>query len=140
VNPAPKTRVLFVCLGNSCRSQMAEGFARAYGPDVLEPFSAGLAPAHIVAPDTIRAMDEKNIDIRAQFPKSPNELGNILFDIVVNMSGFPLPPGLAGGARNWDVPDPIGEDEETHARVRDQIEMLVMNLILELRRSSSRTR
>ena len=62
--------MLFVCIGNACRSQMAEGFARAYGGDVMEAASAGLSPAVAVPPDTIRAMDEKNIDIRGQFPKS----------------------------------------------------------------------
>src|SRR5579871_1009678 len=49
---AAKKRVLFLCIGNSCRSQMAEGFARAYGSDVMTPLSAGLSPAPIVAPLT----------------------------------------------------------------------------------------
>ena len=56
-------RVLFVCIGNSCRSQMAEGFARAYGSDVMIPASAGFTPASRVAPDTIRAMAEPRISI-----------------------------------------------------------------------------
>jgi len=56
-----RKRVLFVCLGNSCRSQMAEAFARAYGSDVLIAASAGLTPASGVAADTSRAMAEKGL-------------------------------------------------------------------------------
>jgi len=135
VTPTPKTRVLFLCLGNACRSQMAEGFARIYGADVLIPASAGLSPAYMVAPDTIRAMEEKNIDIRDQFPKSLKQLGRAQFDLFVNMSGFKLPPEIETPIREWDVPDPIGEDFETHRLIRDEIETRVMGLILELRRT-----
>jgi arsenate reductase (thioredoxin) len=113
---------------------MAEAFARRYGADVLIPASAGLSPAFMVAPDTIRAMDEKNIDIRDQFPKSLNQLGRAQFDLFVNMSGFDLPPEIDTPVRVWDVPDPIAEDFETHCQIRDEIETRVMGLILELRR------
>jgi arsenate reductase (thioredoxin) len=135
VSPPPKTRVLFVCIGNSCRSQMAEGFARRYGEDVMVAASAGLAPAHGVAPDTIRTMDEKNIDIRGHSPKNLRQFARAEFDLVVNMSGFELPPELTTPARDWDVRDPMGEDYETYCEVRDHIEGLVMGLILELRRT-----
>ncbi|HXM45574.1 MAG TPA: hypothetical protein VN924_30335 [Bryobacteraceae bacterium] len=135
MTPSPKTRVLFVCIGNSCRSQMAEGFARTYGTDVMIPASAGLAPAFMVAPDTVRAMDEKNIDVRDQFPKSLKQLGRAQFDLFVNISGFALPPGIDIPVRDWDVPDPIAEDYETHCKIRDDIEARVMGLILELRRA-----
>jgi arsenate reductase len=137
VTPPGKTRVLFVCIGNSCRSQMAEGFARTYGADVMVPASAGLAPAISVASDTVRTMDEKNIDVRDHFPKSLKHLGRAQFDMVVNMSGFDLPAGIEAPSRTWDVLDPIGHDEETYRLVRDQIEGLVMQLILELRRPPS---
>ena len=117
---------------------MAEGFARTYGADVLIPASAGLAPASMVAEDTVRAMDEKNIDIREQFPKSLKQLGRgalgAQFDLFVNMSGFDLPPEIDTSVRNWDVPDPVAEDYETHCQIRDDIETRVMELILELRR------
>ena len=133
--PSYPTRVLFICIGNSCRSQMAEGFARKYGADVLIAASAGLAPAIMVAPDTIRAMDEKNIDIREQFPKSLKQLGRAQFELFVNMSGFDLPPEIDTPVREWDVPDPVAEDYETHCQIRDEIETRVMGLILELRRA-----
>src|SRR5579862_5164669 len=71
--PAPadhRKRVLFVCIGNSCRSQMAEAFARAYGSDVVSAHSAGLSPAMIVAPLTRVVLEEKNIRSDGQFPKT----------------------------------------------------------------------
>jgi len=130
------TRVLFLCIGNSCRSQMAEGFARKYGADVIVAASAGLAPAFMVAPDTVHAMDEKNIDLRDHFPKSLKQLGRAQFDLIINMSGYELPPEVLTPVRRWDVADPIAEDYETHCKIRDEIESLVMGLILELRRAA----
>ena len=133
------TRVLFVCVGNACRSQMAEAFARSYGSDVMEAASAGLSPAMAVPADTIRAMDEKNIDIRAQFPKSLIHLTSQRFDLIVNMSGRPLPE-VGTPVRVWKVPDPIFVDYPTHCEIRDQVESLVMGLILEFRRARKRAR
>jgi protein-tyrosine-phosphatase len=127
-------RVLFVCIGNACRSQMAESFARAYGSDVLVTSSAGLFPAKAVPPDTVRAMEEKDLDLRKQVPKGLEDLDGAKFDLIVNMSGFPLPPVGGAAVREWVVPDPIVMDYEGHCAVRDRIERLVMNLILELRR------
>jgi len=130
----PKTkRVLFVCIGNSCRSQMAEAFARAYGNDVIIPASAGLSPAVGIASDTMRAMAEKGLDLRDQFPKAIRHLGRAQFDLVINMSGFDLPDEVGTEVRTWDVPDPICLHYDEHCEVRDGIERLVMNLILELR-------
>jgi len=133
-----KARILFICIGNSCRSQMAEGFARTYGGDILIAASAGLAPAYMVAQDTVRAMDEKNIDLRDQFPKSLKQLGRAHFDLFVNMSGYELPGETDTPVRKWDVADPIAEDYETHCKIRDEIETRVMGLILELRRAERR--
>jgi arsenate reductase len=131
----PKKRVLFVCLGNACRSQMAEGFARTYGSDAMVPASAGLAPAKGIAPDTVRAMLEKNIDLRDHFPKSMRHLGKAAeFDVIVNMSGFYLPGTFKARIVDWEVPDPVSMEYEDHCKVRDLIERSVMNLILELRR------
>jgi protein-tyrosine-phosphatase len=132
-----RTRVLFVCIGNSCRSQMAEAFARALGGDVMIPASAGLAPAFGVAPDTIRAMEEKDILLRDHFPKSLRNLARIKFDLVVNMSQRPLPQVLPDDTPvrvvEWEVPDPIGMTYQEHCQVRDEIARKVMELIEELR-------
>src|SRR5437762_5142611 len=130
-----KKRVLFVCLGNSCRSQMAEGFARTYGSDVMVPASAGLPPASRIAPDTIRAMLEKNIDVRDHFPKSIRHLSKAAeFDLIVNMSGYFLPGAINARIVDWVVPDPVSMDYASHCKVREQIELSVMDLILALRR------
>lgn len=138
--PPEKPRVLFICIGNSCRSQMAEAFARLYGSDVLIAASAGLAPAFGVAPDTMRAMAEKNVDLRDHFPKSIRQLGRSQFDIVVNISGAPLPPDIAAKMIEWDVADPIAMDYDEHCEVRDVIERLVMNFVMELRKKQQTPR
>jgi arsenate reductase len=133
--PLPaKPRVLFVCVGNSCRSQMAEAFARLYGSDVMVPASAGLAPAYIIAPDTMDAMAEKHIDLRDHFPKSIRHLGRSQFDVVINMSGRRMPEQITAPVIDWDVADPVSLTYKEHCEVRDYIERLVMNFVLELRR------
>lgn len=117
---------------------MAEGFARKYGSDVIEAASAGLAPAPIIQPLTIKVMADKGIQIDEQFPKDLSSLPLSTFDVMINMSGVRLPGRLQMEVRDWQVPDPIGLPEEVYVRVRDQIEMLVMQLILELRREARR--
>lgn len=128
-----RTRVLFVCIGNSCRSQMAEGFARAYGSDVLEPCSAGLYPATLLSPLTQKVMLEKNIDVSGHFPKTLAEIGPGRVDLVVNMSGqkLPAPPGAT--VEDWKVPDPIGMSEDVFRTVANDIEQRVVRLVLSLR-------
>jgi arsenate reductase (thioredoxin) len=135
VIPKPKTRVLFVCIGNACRSQMAEAFATAYGSDVLVAASAGVAPATGVHPVTARAMEEKNIDLKDHFPKALRHLGRAQFDLIINMSGSFLPNPPAGHIVDWDVDDPVFMEWDEHCGIRDEIEKRVMALILELRRA-----
>jgi len=125
-------RVLFVCIGNSCRSQMAEAFAKTYGKDVLEASSAGLFPATFVAPITIKMMRERGIDLKGQFPKSLHEV-DVPFDIVVNMSGYPIPHSLGRKIVEWRVQDPLGHKEHVFQQVAAQIENYVMQLLMELR-------
>ncbi len=138
--PAPaKKRVLFVCIGNSCRSQMAEAFARAYGRDVMDAHSAGVAPAPIIAPMTKQVLGEKNVTVGDQFPKGLDMMARVPFDIVVNMSGarISLP-----NARmiEWPVVDPIGQKDEVYRAVAERIEGLVMRLVIELRGDIRNTR
>ncbi len=127
-------RVLFVCIGNSCRSQMAEAFARRYGSDVIEPESAGTAPCEMVAPVTRELMLEKNIDLDGCKPKGLAQTG-CKFDLIVNMSGRPL-PDTSAPVREWKIEDPIWVSRERHCEIRDEIEMRVQKLILELRREA----
>jgi arsenate reductase len=131
-----RKRVLFVCIGNSCRSQMAEGFARAYGGDILTAASAGLSPASIVQPLTKQTLAKRNVRIDDQFPKGMEILNREQFDVIVNMSGHPLPLVSGARMRDWPVRDPIGESEAVYQAVAEQIEGLVMRLILELRSST----
>jgi arsenate reductase (thioredoxin) len=128
-----KRRVLFVCIGNACRSQMAEGFARSYGSDVLEAFSAGLAPAYSIPAITQDVMREKGIDLAAQYPKPFRPQLIDQCEIAINLSGEPI--AISPKVREWKVADPIGEKDDFHRQTRDQIEKLVMDLILELRRA-----
>jgi protein-tyrosine-phosphatase len=115
---------------------MAEGFARAYGSDVMVAASAGLAPALMVAFDTQRAMKEKNISLDDHFPKSLHQLSMVRFDLIVNLSGSELPPkDVTCPVRVWKVRDPIGTKYGVHCEIRDEIEKLVMDLILEMRRN-----
>jgi protein-tyrosine-phosphatase len=113
---------------------MAEAFARVYGQDALVAASAGLTPAMAVMPDTVRAMAQKAIDLGDQFPKSIHQMRRSQFDLVVNMTGLTLPHDIGAPVEEWSVPDPVAMDYEEHCEVRDQIERLVMNLILKLRR------
>ena len=126
-------RVLFVCLGNACRSQMAEGFARAQGDDVLIPWSAGLTPAHAVPALTFQTMAEKKVDITGQTPKPVGDFSPSDFDLVINISGYPIP----GYRRtiDWAVRDPFGGSVQDYRTTRDEIERRVRELIFELRRA-----
>ena len=132
----PPQRVLFVCLGNACRSQMAEGFARVYGSDIMIAASAGVSPAAIVQPQTKQVMALRNVRIDDQFPKGLEILRREKFDVIVNMSGEKLPLAPGARIRDWPVEDPIGQTEAVYKAVADQIESLVMRLILELRSST----
>lgn len=96
--------------------------------------SAGLAPANIVQTLTKKVMADKNILIDDQYPKDLSSVNAHGFDIIINMSGTKLPGRGSLPVRDWRVDDPIGCPEEVYVRVRDEIEMAVMQLILELRR------
>ncbi len=127
-----KPKVAFVCIGNACRSQMAEGFAKTYGADVMEPYSAGMFPAIAVPEETRRIMLEKSIDVSEHFPKPFRLYPPNFFDLVVNMSGLPVE--RHSQVLEWTVDDPYGMNDRKYRAVRDEIEQLVMALIMDLRR------
>ncbi len=131
-------RIGFVCIGNACRSQMAEGFARHYGSEIFEAQSAGLAPAMRVPEETVRVMAEKGINIAEAFPKDLRIYPRNHFDLVVNMSGYRLEGFPA--VREWTVRDPYGANDKTYRAVRDQIEKLVLELVKELREPGTDSR
>ena len=132
------TKILFVCIGNACRSQMAEAFARKYGSDVLQAKSAGLAPAVMIPEVTHCVMGELGIELKDQFPKGVQGIAAENVDLAINLSGYSLRTLPFGAVRDWAVRDPIGEKESVHREVRDEIERLVMSLILELRQGQQK--
>ena len=125
--------VLFVCIGNACRSQMAEGFARHYGKDDIDVSSAGLMPMSTVPLLTRRVMLEKNIPIDTQYPKGVELFRQRPFDAIINMSGSALPGGMVGPVDEWVVTDPYGRGEGEYRQVRDHLEGRVMRLLIQMR-------
>lgn len=128
-------KVLFICLGNACRSQMAEAFARAYGADALEPYSAGIAPAARVSRITRQVMSERSIDLDGHSPKSINQYDLNSFDLIINLSYYALPRTRTRVVQ-CPVRDPMGRGEEFHREVRDRIEWVVKNLVMQYRAAS----
>lgn len=131
-----RARVLFVCYGNACRSQMAEGFARAWHADVMLAESAGISPLGFVPDETAACMLERDVSLKGHRSKALQELDLRDFDIVVNMSGFPFPPSIGRSVRliEWDVLDPYMGNEKKYRKTRDDIERRVRALADELRR------
>jgi len=138
-----KKRVLFLCTGNSARSQMAEGLLRHHADDQFEVFSAGLE-AKGINPYTIRAMDEIGIDIRGQRSKDTSEyMGRMFFHYVITVCGnadksCPQALWAQGGLKlHWPFEDPAvatGTDEEILAafrEIRDQIDARIKTWIKE---------
>jgi arsenate reductase len=131
-----RQRVLFVCVGNSCRSQMAEGLARAYGSDVLEAESAGLSACGVIFPPTRQVMEEKGISLEAAESKGIDPEGLARFDLIVNLSGCEFPYATSTPVRAWMVADPVMQSLERHREIRDEIERRVQALIGELRQKA----
>jgi arsenate reductase len=140
MKPDDKLKILFLCTGNSCRSQMAEGWARALKSDRIEPYSAGIEK-HGLNPDAVAVMREAGIDITSQQSKTVADLGPIPLDIVITVCGhadehcptfpgapkvihvgFDDPPKLARTAATRD------EALSHYRRVRDEIKDFVAKL------------
>jgi len=135
-----KLRVLFLCTGNSCRSQMAEGWARQLGADVLEPYSAGIE-THGLNPRAVAVMAEAGVDISRHRSKHVDDLRNVVFDYVVTVcdhahESCPIFPGSVKTVhRGFDDPPSLARtassEEEALAhyrRVRDEIRAFVESL------------
>jgi protein-tyrosine-phosphatase len=122
--------LLFVCVENSCRSQMAEGFARALGRGRLTAHSAGSRPSGRVDPRAARFMAEKGIDLGSQRSKGLDDLPAVHWDYVVTMGCGDACPHLPARHRlDWDLPDPKAMDDSGFRAVRDRIERLVGDLV-----------
>jgi len=134
--PSPPKRVLFVCVENSNRSQMAEGFARALGGADIQAFSAGSRPSGQINPRALQMMAERGIALDSQRSKSLDEIGDDPFDAVVTMGCGDACPWVAAIRRiDWALQDPKTLDDDGFRSVRDDIERRVKALLDELRRS-----
>ena len=129
----PRKRVLFVCLGNICRSPMGEALARKYGSDVIVADSAGLTPAVVTTHLTRLVLRERNVDLGDHLPKGLDEVDLTRCDLIVNMSGVKLPPTIRIPVEEWPVKDPYGALEPAYRMACDDIESRVMRLILRAR-------
>jgi arsenate reductase (thioredoxin) len=134
---AGKIKILFLCTGNSCRSQMAEGWARRLRGEIIEPWSAGIE-THGLNPRAVQVMAEAGVDISGHHSKHVDELRGIPFDYVITLCdhanescpffsgnvnrfhvGFDDPPGLAASARTEE------EALAHYRRVRDEIRKFI---------------
>ena len=133
-------RVLFVCIGNACRSPMAEGFANYYGKDFLLASSAGSRPAGSIMSRTVEAMQEKGIDISHQTSKGLSEIDMGWMDWVIvleiSLAGVIRLPSPRTRQLNWFLPDPVGQSMEVYRAVRDETEMKVLEFIETVRRET----
>ncbi len=136
--PTRKTRVLFVCIGNMCRSPMAEGFARKLGGDILEIYSAGVKPTGFISEDAVEIMRELKIDISRQQSNGLDAVAVEDMDVVISMAPVParrlVPRGFSGVAIDWKVEDPVGKSLTVFRRVRDELHVRVTDLVDKVRR------
>jgi arsenate reductase len=133
-----KYKVAFVCVGNSCRSQMAEGFAKESASDIFEVYSAGTDPSDQVKPNAVKVMKEVGIDISDQYPKLLEEIPNEL-DILITMGcGVKCPYIPCKMREDWGLDDPDGQPIEFFRETRDIIENKVKELIKKAREGNIR--
>ncbi|MGH9775004.1 MAG: low molecular weight phosphatase family protein [Candidatus Acidiferrales bacterium] len=126
--------MLFVCLGNSCRSPMAEALARHLAADVMEPSSAGISPLGHVAEETRKVLAERGVSAAGLVSKGLVKQILNSTDLIVNMSGIPSESIFQSRrAIDWDVQDPYGEDLELYRQICDDIEKRVAALAKDLR-------
>jgi arsenate reductase len=148
--PVKKLKILFLCTGNSCRSQMAEGWARALKGDVIEACSAGIE-THGLNPHAVQVMAEAGVDISGHRSKLVDDLKGVPFDAVVTVCGHAHEtcPVFEGGARvmhvGFDDPPRLARQAATaeealghYRRVRDEIRAFVRTLPESLTRGRTR--
>ncbi|AST58143.1 ArsC family transcriptional regulator [Thermoanaerobacterium thermosaccharolyticum] len=124
-----KVKVAFICVANSCRSQMAEGFAKHYGSDVLEVYSAGTKLAERVNPNAVEVMKEVGIDISSHKPKLLDEIPSKV-DILITMGCNVECPYIPCKLKeDWGLDDPDGKPLDEFRKTRDIIESKVKELI-----------
>ena len=128
-----KIKVLFVCVENACRSQMAQGFAEAFGKGKLEVYSAGSRPSSHINPLAIEVIKEKDIDLSNRRPKRLNDLPTVEMDYLITMGCEETCPAVpAKKMIEWEIPDPKGKSIDVFREIRNIIEEKVKVLLLEI--------
>lgn len=124
-------RVLFVCVENSCRSQIAEAFVNMLGVEGVEAYSAGSEPATGVNPLAIQVMQEVGYDMTSQACKPLEDIPEIEFDYAIALGAFAEDPMVKARMHiEWDIPDPRGMNIDEFRRVRDMIRERVQRLLV----------
>ncbi|MDH5648839.1 MAG: arsenate reductase ArsC [Gammaproteobacteria bacterium] len=123
-------KVLFVCIENSCRSQLAEAFARIHAENVWQVYSSGSNPSGVVNYKAITAMEELGYDMSTHCSKSLEQIPDVVYDVVITMGcGDRCPSVRAIKREDWNIPDPKHMDETAFREVRDHIEKQVLGLL-----------
>ncbi len=128
-------KLLFVCVGNSCRSQMAEAFAKNLGEGRVRAWSAGSAPLGRILPETHKVLQEKGISLEGHSSKGLADVPLNDMDVIVGMGcevSCPVPVGFKGRIVDWDIPDPYGRHLDFFRSVRDFIERRVVALLKDI--------
>ncbi|MBI3259902.1 MAG: arsenate reductase ArsC [Ignavibacteriae bacterium] len=122
--------VLFVCIENSCRSQIAEAFAKLYGTGKIEAYSSGSNPSGIVNSKAITSMLELGYDLSVHTSKSLDEIPQIEYDYVITMGcGDKCPFVKAKNRADWNIADPKNMSQDEFRIVRDEIKTRVVELL-----------
>jgi protein-tyrosine-phosphatase len=128
-----KRKIVFVCVENARRSQMAQGFAERLGDGKIDAHSAGSRPSSEIDPLVIEVMNEKGIDLSARRPKGLNDLPPLQMDYLITMGCEEACPAiLAKKVIEWEIPDPKGKSLDTFRKIRDMIEERVRALLKEI--------
>jgi len=128
-----KKRIVFICVENARRSQMAQGFAETLGKGEIEVYSAGSRPSSQIDPPVIQVMKEKGIDLSSKRPKSLNELPPMEMDYLITMGCEETCPAIPSKETiEWNIPDPKGKSIEVFREIRDLIEDRVRSLLQEI--------
>ena len=131
-------KVLFVCMGNCVRSQMAEAIARHDASDIIAAESAGVSPLGFIDNTAQIVLRDLGISIDGQFSKGLHNHSLKKPELIINMSGLPGASLFAGHVfEDWKVQDPFGEAVETHRRICDDIRARVRELAERLRQSQT---
>jgi arsenate reductase len=131
----PRKKVLFICIENACRSQMAEALVKKYYPDIIKPFSAGSKPAQEVNDFAKEALSDLGIDASNSRPKGFEDLGEDKFDYVITMGCKDICPFIPAKKQiNWQIEDPKGHNLTYFQEIRDKIKSNIDELVGDIKK------